>query len=380
MIWTVLIGFLMVTSGCNVQAQVPPVPGVTTSRVQPPQIDAGSEPYSSESSPSSAATTELPSDAEATSASQVDSCTGKTVDVRPGTLNTVLADNEGGNLTLNLAPGTYPEFSVANFECIDLGCTVASAIDGVPNPGGCLVTATVNVTGSKNVIIEGMVFQMDATVPSPFNHDYGIAVYAGTNAIRIAKNAFNGKMFHDISTKEHVKYAEVLDNLFIKCAHHCVEIGQNGNVPSRPSTCGTMIVKGNIFDSPAESAITQRYNRKLVVEDNEFRDATRMVENIPFWAPFDPGTGPELNKVPAGPLRTIIRNNTFVDSVGSSNLLFESRGVVDDEVLVKGNTGPLTCEVLPMEQRVIDAHSNEQTTKPPTVSSGRDPVECQVIG
>jgi hypothetical protein len=311
--------------------------------------------------------------------SSVEPCTGTTIDVDSSTLNPVLKENEGGNITLNLAPGRYPEFpgDIANFECVELRCTAAAVVAGVPNPDGCVMTAAVVVVDTKTFIIEKMVFQMDATVPSETNHDYGIAVYRA-NAVRIANNAFSGKMYHDISTKEKVKYAEVIGNLFVKCAHHCLEIGQNGNVPSLPSTCEMMIVRSNIFDSPIESAITQRYNRELIVDNNEFINATRMVENIPFWAPYDPGTGAELNLVPEAPLRTTVTNNIFVGSTGSNNLLFEGRGVLDDEVLIQGNSGPLTCERWRMEPRVVEAHANEQTTNPSRIEPDSD-ISCPIV-
>jgi hypothetical protein len=300
--------------------------------------------------------------------SPVKSCTGATVSASPGSIASVLGQYRGKSVVINASPGTYSQFGLSTFPCVELRCTVPAIVNGAPNKKGCVVTRAINITHAANVIIEGFTFIND-NKSAGGAADYGIAVYAGTTAIRIANNAFNGNMNHDISTKNEVGYAEILDNLFVSCMRHCFEIGQNGNIPSRPSTCGTAVVKGNTFSSRI-NGLTQRYNQTLIVEGNKFGSvAGWAVQSWPFWDLYQG----EYNQVPKPPLRTSVIGNSF--SPGN-RMSFQGRGVKDDVVLVKGNTGSVpACQRISMDSTQATYHSNEETTAPPKLDPASD-IAC----
>lgn len=309
--------------------------------------------------------------AQGAGASPVQRCTGTPVNATPATINSVLG--AAGTAIVTLSPGTYPPFEPEDKACLELRCSVPAIVNGAPNPNGCKLTRTMNVQRVTHLTIDNLVFTND-NIASGSSADYGAALYEGTEYVRIINSAFKGNMNHDISTKNTVTYIEVLDNLFVGCMRHCFEIGQNGNIPSRPSTGDTAIVRGNIFDAIRGNAMTQRYNRTLIVEDNEFRNVSGYaVYNWPFWDEYDG----ELNRIPAPPLRTAVTNNTFV---GANKLGFVGRGATDDVVLVKGNTGSVpSCRLLPMDganSGTSAAHSDEQTTAPPTLDTASD-IACR---
>jgi hypothetical protein len=267
---------------------------------------------------------------------------------------------------MSAAPGIYSSLSMSNKTCVEIHCAVAANVGEAANPNGCRVSGQTDIQSVKNATIEGFVF---ATT-----EDYGIAVYDESpqvgSQVRLAHNVWNGTMFHDVSTKERVAYIELVENTFIRCAHHCFEIGQNGNIPSRPSTTGIAVVRGNLFINPVINGLTQRYNRTLVVEGNTFRSAGgNVITSWPFWTTY---TG-SLNLIPEPPLRTIVRGNTFE---GSNKMLFSGRGALDDVVLIKGNTGTApTCRRGDMDSQdegTAAAHSNVQTTAPPQLDPTSD--------
>ena len=240
------------------------------------------------------------------------------------------------------------------------------------NASGCTSTRQWVFGAIRNLTIEQFSFIT--------SDDYGVQLYDESPHVgmktRIAENVFNGNMFHDISTKNQKLYTEVLSNYFISCMRHCWEVGQNGNIPSRPSTTDTSIFRGNKVSSRIQG-ITQRYNKTLIVEGNEFRSvAGYAVITEPFWARYpDPSTG-ELNMIPEGPLRTNITGNSF--STGN-RMLFVGRGSLDDVVLIKANTGTVpACRRGDMNSRnsgTSAAHSNEQTLAPPQLDPTSD-IPC----
>lgn len=170
---------------------------------------------------------------------QANTCSGKTVSATPATLQSVINAND--NATIQLSPGTYASdgniVSVEDKQCLELRCTQSANSGTGSNKNGCVFKNQIFVDDSKNIVIENMVFNIDNTNRSNRNWDYGVRVY-DTHAIRIANNVFTNNNNYDISTKVHVEYAEVLNNVFISCTRHCIEIGQNWNIPSRPTTSG----------------------------------------------------------------------------------------------------------------------------------------------
>ena len=311
--------------------------------------------------------------------SPVAKCGGTPVDVTPSTMASVIGSRN--SVTINAHPGTYSSLSMhkrTSDSCVEIHCTVAASIGEQANPNGCLIAGESTIESIKNLTIEGFVVKTTGA------ETYGFALYdesphVGMNT-RIADNVFDDSTDHDISTKERESYTEVIDNIFLHCRRHCWEIGQNGNIPSRPSTTTTSVFRGNIVHSTI-NGITQRYNLNLLVEGNDFRgEGGYAVNNWPFWAIY---LG-EYNMVPGTysasstayvPLRTTIRNNRFA---GHSALRFTGRGVTDDVVLIQGNTGITSCARGSMDSQnsgTSAAHSNEQTTAPPRLDPASD-VTC----
>jgi hypothetical protein len=199
---------------------------------------------------------------------------------------------------------------------------------------------------------------------------------------------------HDIATKNRGKYFEIEGNWFLNCRRHCAELGQNGNIRTRPSTTGTTVFRNNTAYSSTGNIITQRYSLNLIVEGNTFKGAAgRVVMTWPYWAKYNfPDSGAEAACRNSGsengdlyvpgtapceggqyvPLRTTVRNNAFT---GKADLLFISRGVIDDSVLVQGNTGVTSCARVVMDYwtpGTAAAHINEQTTSPPRLDPASD--------
>jgi hypothetical protein len=307
---------------------------------------------------------------------EVASCTGPTRNVTPSTIQSTI--DASSNVALSLAPGTYTRvIRIEDKPCVEIRCQVPAIVNGSPNPNGCVLTLQIFSSG-KNLIVEDMVIKVDNSDAQNESADYGFRLYGdGTNRVRIAHNAFNGKMNHDISTKIRIAYIEVTDNLFVRCSRHCFEIGQQGNAPSKPSTSDTAIIRGNVFESPRINALTQRYNQNLIVENNQFRNVAgyAVINQLGNNASVDwDGDGAirtdDAKRVPEPPLHTIIRNNTFT---GSNKLKFEGRGVTDDSVLIRGNTGNISCSRASMSSP--STHTNEQTTAPPKLDPESD-VSC----
>jgi hypothetical protein len=314
--------------------------------------------------------------------SEINECTGPTIEVNPNNINSKLRQHD--NVVLRLEPGIYDGIRPDDFrgrQCVQLQCRVPAIIDGAPNPDGCRFVGQITPMRNETVIIEDMVIDVNNTIPPAVINgvkqsqawDYGIRAYR-VDALRIARNSFTGTNNHDISTKQLVGYTEILDNLFVECGRHCIELGQNGNTPGCPTTGEKTIVKGNVFDSPMINAITQRYNLRLIVSENEFRNVgNNTVHNWPFWKRFNCGRGNEKLLVPSpSPLRTEVVNNTFV---GSNRLRFEGRGVADDSVLVRRNSGGASCSRPSMRSDAAAVHTDLETTDPPRLDPASD-VSC----
>lgn len=273
---------------------------------------------------------------------------------------------------VTLLPGHYAEMMPLELEGLTLRCKEPPLLDGGLNPQGCFLR-TVMPVRIGSFIIEDMIFNGIATNYGD-HHDYGVALYIVEQA-RIFNNVFSGMYNHDISTKENVGLTEIENNVFINCERHCIEVGQNGNVASRPQQSGTMVVRRNRFITPALHAITQRTNSLLLIEDNSFQDvAARSIQNWPYWQHYDAGQGPEELILPQGPLRTIIRNNRFE---GANRLQFEGRGITDDSVLIQANSGFFDCTRLPLTPSTAEAHQWVETSAPPQLDPQSD-VACPV--
>lgn len=282
-------------------------------------------------------------------------------------------DNEA-EIIFDLAPGNYGRLTAkAPLKCLEVRCAVKGKCIAEEVSVLAWKSGTPGAKRFGKITIEGITFVGQAKQFGG-STDYGIRLY-GVDAARISGNVFNGRYNHDISSKEANKYVEILDNRFIECERHCIEIGQNGNVPTRPSVSDTIIVRGNVFHHPARNALTQRYNRKLLVEKNTFINVGgNTVHNWPFWKRYDYGQdgGGELNRVPWAPLRTEIINNTLI---GSNAFAFEGRGVLDDTILIKGNSGKADCTRTDMSDKTATAHADEKTRMPPMLDPASD-IAC----
>lgn len=291
--------------------------------------------------------------------------------VNPRTIHSVIERLPACSV-LHLEPGHYASILPAELDGLTIRCTEPSVVGGKVNPYGCIIRSIIPVRIGV-LIVENMVFSGIAT-NFHGHEDYGVELHIA-GRVRLSHNAFNGMYNHDISTKENVDYTEVFDNLFIRCERHCVEVGQNGNVPSRPQQSGTMIVAGNLFDSPRLHAVTQRSNTTLTVRGNYFRNVGgRSVQNWPYWQRYYYGQpqGPEELLVPSGPLRTSVANNHFE---GSNRMMFEGRGIRDDRVQIRGNTGSFSCERTAMAPDTAAAHAWIEVPDPPRLDSASD-VSC----
>lgn len=307
----------------------------------------------------------------------VHACAGAPeVAANPATFAEILKQYRGGEVIIRLLPGTYDAVnSIDDFRCIEVRCSVPAIIDGTPNEEGCRTAKTTVIEDSDNVIIEGLVIAGDYRSNPDGSADYGFAIHI-VGAIRIAHSAFIGATGHDISTKERVGYAEVLNNLFIDCARHCIEVGQNANVASRKSTSGMMLVRGNTFEN-ALNAITQRHNQILIVDGNTFKNIEgHAVQNVPYWDTYDAGYGAGVEHLLIStPLyRTEVTNNAFV---GVARMAWEGRGAINDMVVVRGNRGSIPqCGGLPMSEAAADSHADEETTAPPILDPESD-IPCE---
>lgn len=273
---------------------------------------------------------------------------------------------------VTLQPGHYADMMPVEVDGLTLRCSEPPLVQEKPNPNGCYLRSIIPVRIGA-LIVEDMIFNGIATNYGGY-HDYGLEIHI-VESVRIANNLFKGMYNHDISTKENVGLAVVVDNLFIRCERHCVEVGQNGHVASRPQQSGTMIIRGNRFVSPPLHAITQRSNSLMLVEDNSFLDVgAHSIQNWPYWQRYDYGQpqGPEALLLPEGPLRTIVRNNRFE---GANSLRFEGRGVEDDTVLIENNRGSFECIRLPLAAWTAEAHEQVETLAPPRLDPRTD-VAC----
>jgi hypothetical protein len=311
--------------------------------------------------------------------SPVAKCSGTPVNVTPATIASTIASRD--NVVVNAAPGNYGGLNLypnTTKTCVEIRCSADAKVgDFSSNPGGCRLTGQSDAGNIRNLTIEKFVFVT--------SDDYGLAVYdqgpyVGMK-VRLADNAFNGNMLHDISTKNRVLYTEVLNNYFISCQRHCWEIGQNGNIRTRWSTTGDAIFKGNTVSSRIQG-VTQRHNLRLTVEGNEFRAVAGFaVITEPYWALYPFGDSGDNGALYVSgsedgtfdPLRTSVINNSF--SAGN-RLYFTGRGSLDDSVLLKGNTGTVpSCTRGGMNSRnsgTSAAHINEQTLNPPSRDASSD--------
>lgn len=283
----------------------------------------------------------------------------------PSSIGSALGQAAGQDCVLiEMQPGSYPSISVTGLAQVTMTCAEAD---------GCAVSRIV-VSRVEQLIVEGLRFTG--------GHDYGIMVYE-TERLLVRNNRFiNASNGHDISLKNLVGYTEILNNTFVECTRHCLELGQNGNIRTRPSTSGVAIVRGNVFERPLINAITQRALCTLVVEDNQFIDvAGWAVQTWPYWAKYPFGRSGDdgtlyVPKCPTpkdqvngqtGPMRTTVSNNSFS---GRARMSFEGRGVADDTVEVTGNTGSFTCRFVPMAGRTQSATADEETADAPRLVPG----------
>lgn len=273
---------------------------------------------------------------------------------------------------VTLRPGHYAEMMPYDRQGLTLRCQEPALLQGQPNPEGCYLRSIIPVRIGA-LVVENMIFNGIATNYGG-HHDYGLEIHIVEQA-RIANNLFQGMYNHDISTKENVGLTEVVDNLFVGCERHCIEVGQNGNVASRPQQSGTMIIRGNRFVRPVIHAITQRSNSLMLVEDNSFLEVRgESIQNWPYWERYDYGQpqGPEELLLPQAPLRTIVRGNHFE---GSNGLRFEGRGIADDSLLIEGNSGSFDCVLAPLPAATAAAHARVETRDPPRLEAASD-VAC----
>lgn len=273
---------------------------------------------------------------------------------------------------VELAPGHYSEIMPVEVEGLTLRCAVPALRHGHPNPYGCHVRTIIPVRVGT-LIVEGIYFTGIATNYYG-TEDYGLQIH-DVEYLRVSNNVFHGLYNHDISTKENVFHTEVFNNLFVRCRRHCVEVGQNGSVDSRPQQSGTMIIKGNFFDTPTLHAVTQRANATMIVEHNYFRNVGRQsIQNWPYWQEYDYGQpeGPEKLLLPEPPLLTVITANIFE---GDNSFRFEGRGVEDDVILIHGNSGRFSCRRVNMDPETAEAHRKVDTSQPPQLDAASD-VDC----
>lgn len=313
--------------------------------------------------------------ARADLSAEVEACDDpEEIEADPETLPDML-DSLPDCSVVTLLPGNYPAMMPYELDGLTLRCSEPALLDDdEPNPDGCYVQSIIPVRIGA-LIVEDLIFNGVATNFGG-EDDYGLEIHI-LEQIRIVNNVFDGEYNHDISTKENVGLTEVVDNLFITCARHCVEVGQNGNVASRPQQSGTMIIRDNRFLRPALHAVTQRSNSLMLVEDNSFIEVGgESIQNWPYWEPYDYGQpdGPEKLLLPEGPLRTIVRGNRFE---GSNGLRFEGRGIADDSVLIQDNSGSFACIRVPMPERTAEAHERVETRDPPRLEADSD-VDCPV--
>lgn len=301
------------------------------------------------------------------------------VSATPANLKSIIAASDCVNILAQ--PGTYSNLSMkksSNTANVSIKCAVTAKGAAWParSSGGCVSAGESTIESIHFLTIEG--FQFVGGNINGGSADYGLALYDESPDVnmhvRVANNVFSGNFDHDVSTKERVEYTEVVGNWFYSCQRHCWEIGQNGNIRDRQSTTGTAIFKNNTLSSEIQG-VTQRYNLNLSVEGNDFRGVTGYsVINEPYWAlypypaPGDlyvPGTpGPYV------PLRTRVVANTFA---AGNRLQFQGRGVIDDVVLLQGNTGTApACSRPTMRSDAVSAHINEQTTAGPQLDPASD--------
>jgi hypothetical protein len=315
----------------------------------------------------------------------VDDCSGgAVVSAAPSTLASAVASST--RVIVNAAPGNYgglTRYPGTTQACVKIKCTVAAKTGNGENSGGCRALGQWTFGNVRNLTVEGFHFVT--------GDDYGLSFYNESPiitgmGIRVADNVFHGNMYHDISTKSSVQYTEVINNLFISCMRHCWEIGQNGNIRSRPDTAWHSVFRGNTASSRI-NVVTNRSTQQTDVENNTFGSASGyVVVSQTYWAfyPFGAGWDDGRLMVPGTlgtfnssgswtgytapvPLRTNITGNSFSSG---NRMLFEGRGVIDDVVKAQGNSGTPGCSRVNMPSDTAAAHANEQTLNPPM----RDPT------
>lgn len=308
----------------------------------------------------------------------VDDCSGgAVVNATPSTLASAVASSS--RVIVNAAPGNYGGYSrwpSSTQSCVKIKCTVSAKTGNTENSGGCRATGQWGGFGNiRNFTVEGFHFVT--------SDDYGLQFYNESPIItgmkvRVADNVFHGNMYHDIATKSgNGTYTEVINNLFISCMRHCWEIGQNGNIRTRPSTAEHNVFRGNTVSSRI-NAVTNRATVRTDVENNTFGSVSGWaVVNETYWALYPFGSsgdngalyvpGTDSLDDPYRPLRTNITGNSFSSG---NRMTFQGRGVIDDVVKVQGNSGTPSCSRVNMPSGTASAHINEQTTGPPA----RDPA------
>jgi hypothetical protein len=332
----------------------------------PPTTQAPSTAPPTTQAPTTAPPTTAPPTTGPQSAGSIQPCADPVrISTNPSSVGSALGQAAGKPcVLLELQPGSYSSISLSGLRQVTMVC---SQVDG------CAMSRIV-VSRVEQLVVDGLRFTG--------GHDYGIMAYE-TERLLVQNSSFiNASNGHDISLKNLVGYTEILNNRFVECTRHCLELGQNGNIRTRPSTSGVAVVRGNVFERPLINAITQRALCTLVIEDNQFIDVTGWaVQTWPYWAKYPFGRSGDdgtlyVPKCPmpkdqvngqTGPMRTTISNNSFS---GNARMSFEGRGVTDDTVEVTGNTGGFTCRFVEMADRTQAATADEETTAAPKLAAG----------
>jgi hypothetical protein len=310
-------------------------------------------------------------------------CTGPTINVTPATLPSALANND--NATFRLAPGEYNYQIQVNGSCVKLTCSQPAIVNGQGNwSNGCIMNRLPGTANSQNysavwawpsmgrLIAERLVIATNIdSLGSQDNARYGFRLF-NTQQARITDNWFEANTNHEIATKYNVKYTEVFNNIFNNCQAICIENGQDPNITAQParSANSEMIIRGNTFNGSQEHVIVNRNVTKTTIDQNTFSNGNSTIYNWPLWKEY---YGESLMiPDPPYPLETIVTNNSFS---GNNQLRFVSRGVIEDYVYLKDNTGSFTCgryDMNAFNSNTSAAHNNEQTTAPPKLATGSD--------
>ncbi|MEM9192815.1 MAG: hypothetical protein AAGF12_26810 [Myxococcota bacterium] len=311
----------------------------------------------------------------APSESEITECSNPTVHmVNPDNFQSVASNANTGCHLFDMEPGVY---SVGAGDVPRLGNVTMRCRERHE----CIINGW-HIAHYGTLIIEGMKF---GAVDNSSRNNYGLALYYGDRA-RLQHNVWETvntpNQTHGISIKNTAERVEILDNSF-DCLRHCIEISQNGNIRTRNSLTGTVVIRGNTFSS-RNTVITNRNSCSVLIESNEFVEVgSTAVTNLAFWELYPYGASGDRGElyVPKCPypqdqstgtiggLSTRLVNNHF----GSGQLRFNGRGVTDDIVDLRDNTGSYTCSLSSMGSGARNATADEETSEPPRLADGSDP-------